>query len=372
MEQNRIFDIIISLLIGIKNHDCLTETTDSGEVLTVTQCKYLLNQTIRQYQIPKDHYFVSEAALELWQKIRRDSIFNYTYRDKVVKTIHEPVWIDKYNGSRKKPYQSLYLNCGESFTYNDVFTDEHIVTVSDIIKELKALPSYDYAEIKKVLDKIYICKVLKEEDHNIKNKHTRPTDYQLVINTDYFDAGIKVLRFNEVTFQQENEQFIYPPKIKENIVRSTFNSNVLSYIHEWCNEKIKSGDISFGHHKSNKKYTRFTTSNLDNIFPYYDNLKSGWGNGHFYAYEIINYNSEFKIVLTFCNINAPKQIKDVFTCAMNWTSKTPGKSDWQWKYIFSTTAFTYNDKTTKEEIYQALDIKFSKIKDEVRKLLEIL
>ena len=72
MEQNRIFDIIISLLIGIKNHDCLTETTDSGEVLTVTQCKYLLNQTIRQYQIPKDHYFVSEAALELWQKIRRD------------------------------------------------------------------------------------------------------------------------------------------------------------------------------------------------------------------------------------------------------------------------------------------------------------
>ena len=118
MEQNRIFDIIINLLIGIKNHDCLTETTDSGEVLTVTQCKYLLNQTIRQYQIPKDHYFVSEAALELWQKIRQDSIFNYTYRDKVVKTIHEPVWIDKYNGSRKKPYQSLYLNCGESFTYN--------------------------------------------------------------------------------------------------------------------------------------------------------------------------------------------------------------------------------------------------------------
>ncbi len=369
MEQNRIFDIIINLLIGIKNHDCLTETTDSGEVLTVTQCKYLLNQTIRQYQIPKDHYFVSEAALELWQKIRRDSIFNYTYRDKVVKTIHEPVWIDKYNGSRKEPYQSSYLNCAESFTYNDVFTDEHIVTVSDIIKELKALPSYDYAEIKKVLDKIYICKVLKEEDHNIKNKHTRPTDYQLVINTDYFDAGIKVLRFNEVTFQKENEQFIYPPKFKENIVHSTFNSNVLSYIREWCNKKTNSGAISYGHLKSNKKYTRFTTSDLDNIFPYYDNLESGWRNGHFYAYEIKNYKGKFNMVLTFSNTNAPEAIKYTFRKVRNILNQQENKSDWEWWYVFSTKSFFYDDDTTAEEVYQALDNQFSQIKANIFELL---
>ena len=369
MEQNRIFDIIINLLIGIKNHDRLTETTDSGEVLTVTQCKYLLNQTIRQYQIPKDHYFVSEAALELWRKIRRDSIFNYTYRDSVVKTIDEPVWIDKFNGSRKEPYQSLYLNRGESFTFNDVFTDEHIVTVSDIIKELKALPSYDYTEIKKVLDKIYICKVLKEEDHNIKNKHTRPTDYQLVINTDYFNAGIKVLKSNEVVFQSEKDQLIDRHKDQKNIVHPPFNSNVLSYIREWCNEKIKSGDISFGHHKSNKKFTRFTSSNLDNVFPYYDNLKSGWGNGQFYAYEIINYNSEFKMVLTFCNKNAPKAIRQTFQNVRNILNQPEKKSNWEWWYLFSTKSFFYDDDTTAEEVYQALDNQFSQIKTNISELL---
>lgn len=148
--------------------------------------------------------------------------------------------------------------------------------------------------------------------------------------------------------------------------------DISSIIDEWCKSKIESGDLNFGHLKSNKKYTRFTTSDLDSVIPYQDNQKSGFGNGHFYAYEIINYNGEFKIVLTFCNINAPKQIKDVFARAMKWANKTPSKSDWQWKYIFSTTAFSYNDETTREEIYQALDIKFSKIKNEVRKLLEIL
>ena len=79
MEQNRIFDIIINLLIGIKSQDKLVEQAENGEILTITQCKYLLNQTIRQYQIPKDHYFVSEKALELWKQIRKDSIFDYMY-----------------------------------------------------------------------------------------------------------------------------------------------------------------------------------------------------------------------------------------------------------------------------------------------------
>ena len=370
MEQNKIFDIIINLLIGVKNQDKLVEETESGEVLTVTQCKYLLNQTIRQYQIPKDHYFVSEAALELWRKIRKDSIFNYTYRDNVVKTIDEPVWIDKFNGSRKEPYQSLYLNRGESFTFNDVFTDEHIVTVSDIIKELKALPSYDYAEIKRVLDKIYICKVLKEEDHNIKNKHTRPTDHQLVINTDYYDAGIKVLKFNEVVFQNEKDQLTGHTKVKKDIVPSSFNSNILSNVHEWCNEKIKSGDISLGHLKSNKKYTRFTTSDFDKVIPYQDYLKSGWGNGHFYAYEIINYNSEFKMVLTLCNKNAPETIRHTFRNVRNILNKQEKKSNWEWWYVFSTKSFFYDDDTTADEVYQALDNQFSQIKANISELLK--
>ena len=65
MDKNRIFDIIISLLIGIKNGNQLQEGSS-----TLTGCSYLLNQTIRQYQIPLERYYVSEKAQALWKRIK--------------------------------------------------------------------------------------------------------------------------------------------------------------------------------------------------------------------------------------------------------------------------------------------------------------
>lgn len=141
-------------------------------------------------------------------------------------------------------------------------------------------------------------------------------------------------------------------------------------IREWCIQKTKIGDLNFLYTKSSKKYTRFTTLDLDQIIPYQNDLKSGWNNGHFYAYEIINYNNEFKIVLTFCNINAPMQVKDIFALAMTLANKLPRTSDWQWKYIFSTKSFSYTSETTAEEIYQALDSQFTQIRAQVSALLK--
>lgn len=222
MEQNRIFDIIINLLIGIKNNNLLVEKIDSGDELTLTGCSYLLNQTIRQYQIPKDHYYVSQKAFELWSKIRTDSIFEYTYRDTIVKNTNEIVFIDKFRGSEKMPYESTNLVYGNSFIYNDVFTDEHIVTVSNIIDELLALPNYDYFSIKKILDKIYICKMLKEEDHAIKNKKNRSTDYREVITDDYLSVGISVKDFDAKSALQDiiNELEIQIRELKIKQLRS--------------------------------------------------------------------------------------------------------------------------------------------------------
>ena len=198
VERNRVYDIIISLLNGIKNGDVLKE--EAGGRQTILQgCSYLLNQTIRQLQLPNDHYFVSKKAQELWSKLSTDSIFNYAYRDKVIKNVDGDVLVDKYRGSERKPYESERLSRGNSFTFNDVFTDEHIVTVSNIRDELLALPEYNYASIGKILDKIYICKILKSEDHAIANKKNRPTDYREVIVFDYKNAGIDVVGFDYKT-----------------------------------------------------------------------------------------------------------------------------------------------------------------------------
>ena len=101
MEQNRILDIIINLLMGIKNRNQLVDKC-GDEDLVLNGCSYLLNQTIRQYQFSKNHYFVSKKAQELWDKISTDSIFNYTYRDTVTKNIDEEVEIKNFAVERER------------------------------------------------------------------------------------------------------------------------------------------------------------------------------------------------------------------------------------------------------------------------------
>ena len=197
MQQNKILDIIINLLTGIKNKNSIVEEVEDQTKMTLNGASYLLNQTLRQYNIPKNHYFISEKAFALWNKISTDDILKYTYRDKVVKNTNDNVCVDKYKGGEKEPFQKqAILTKGDSFTYNDVFTDEHIVTVSDIIKELLNLPRYTYASITNILDKMYICKMLKSEDRMIKNKSKRSTDYKEVIKRDYLSVGIKLKNFD--------------------------------------------------------------------------------------------------------------------------------------------------------------------------------
>ena len=196
MEQNKVLDIIISLLIGIKSHNQLIDKSSINDNITLNGCSYLLNQAIRQLQVSPCHYFVSEKAQELWDKISSDSIFNYTYRDKVIKDVEGDVIIEKFRGGEGKPYATPTIKRGDSFVFNDVFTDEHIVTVSNIIDELLNLPEHTYEAIENVLNKIYICKMLKREDRLIKNKKNRSMDYREVVAFDYKDSGIELLNFD--------------------------------------------------------------------------------------------------------------------------------------------------------------------------------
>ena len=215
MQQNKILDIIINLLNGIKNKNSIVEEVEYETKMTLNGASYLLNQTLRQYNIPKSHYFISERAFELWNKISKDDILKYTYRDKVTKNTNGNVCVDKYKGSEKEPFQKqVILARGDSFIYNDVFTDEHIVTVSDIIKELLKLTTYNYSSITNILDKMYICKMLKSEDRMIKNKSKRSTDYRKVINKDYLSVGIRLKGFDYPQQLDKNNEIVVEDTIK--------------------------------------------------------------------------------------------------------------------------------------------------------------
>ena len=238
MQQNKILDIIINLLSGIKNKNAIVEELENETQMTLNGASYLLNQTLRQYNIPKNHYFISEKAFDLWNKISTDNILKYTYRDKITKNTTDVVRIDKYKGGEKEPYQKqVFINQGDSFIYNDVFTDEHIVTVSDIIKELLSLSTYNYSSITKILDKMYICKMLKCEDRMIKNRSKRSTDYKAVINSDYLGAGIKIKGF---LYEEHNlpkvSQPVAPKPPREKVKHPRFGEGEVISIKE---NKIK-------------------------------------------------------------------------------------------------------------------------------------
>ena len=74
MENNVVLDVIIALLQGVKNNN----TLEHGQH-KIKKCNYLLNQTIRQYQIPQDHLLVSIKAKELWDKISTGNIISINF-----------------------------------------------------------------------------------------------------------------------------------------------------------------------------------------------------------------------------------------------------------------------------------------------------
>ena len=196
MDKNNVLDIIINFIKGIKTNNQICSNFAQSEVLEINNCGYLLSQILRHYQIPASQYFVSEKAFELWSKISTDSIFNYTYRDKVKKNVNGSILVDKYKGGEKFPHKKdCEIKCGETLIFNDIFIDEHVVPINIIIKNLLELQNLDYVSVKNVLDKISICKLLKEEDRRIVNKSNRSIDYKEVFNTDYLEAGIKVKDF---------------------------------------------------------------------------------------------------------------------------------------------------------------------------------
>lgn len=188
MEKNEIIDIIISLVKGVNNENHIEAGNQK-----LWGCEYLLNQTIRQYEIPTDHYFVSEEAKKLWDHITSDNITDFYYQKKLtLDRVDGSVKLRCYTGNSKK-YTEWTPNKGDKLTYRDVFHDEHIVPVKVIIDELVKLPELNYETVTKVLDNIRVCKMLKSEDKKITNKYKRPLDYKKAIAENYTPNGIVCL-----------------------------------------------------------------------------------------------------------------------------------------------------------------------------------
>lgn len=153
--------------------------------------KYLLNQSIRQYVIPKTNFHVSKRAAELWTKLGMSMdesneayILYYEYRDSFA-PLYDVSDVQTYSGSKKKNLRGISVKSGESRSFNTLFIDEHTTPVSDVIAALKlkfvgkSSDEIELSDIIELLDKIHITKMLREENCVIKLNSTRikPEEY---------------------------------------------------------------------------------------------------------------------------------------------------------------------------------------------------
>lgn len=192
MNGNKVLDLIINFVKAIN----IGEFCDEDNNLKIFSPKYLLNQILRQISITNNNYYISRLAIQKWKEISDDDIKNYSYRKIVTCNNEFPIFVKCYKNNSKQ-YEEKILTKGNKFTYKDVFHDEHMIPIDIIIKQLCDLDknnNLSYENINKVLNQIYICKMLKEEDRKIKEKYKRPFNLTEIIENIYKPVGINIIK----------------------------------------------------------------------------------------------------------------------------------------------------------------------------------
>lgn len=193
--QNAVLDILIPFIRAEQSgcHQITAET--GGEPTTLGGTGYLLGQMIRQYAIPPERQYISRAAWELWHSLTDEDIWRYSYRDTVKCRSTVPVAIREYRGNERAPKATREIKAGEAFVFRDVFHDEHMVPVSEIVRALIRLPAVTYESVSAVLSHLCTCRILKAEDRSLYPKYHRPLDQQAALQL-YTRQGIVVCNRN--------------------------------------------------------------------------------------------------------------------------------------------------------------------------------
>lgn len=178
--SNAVLDILIPFIRAEQDASHRIESEMDGNPLTLHGTGYLLGQMIRQYAIPPERQYISRAAWELWHKLTDEDIWRYTYRQVVKCRSSAPVPIQEYRGNERSPKSSRNIEPGETFVFRDVFHDEHMVPVSEILQALIRLPSVTYESVSEVLSHLCTCRILKTEDRSLYPKYRRPLNWQAV------------------------------------------------------------------------------------------------------------------------------------------------------------------------------------------------
>ena len=202
-KENKVLDIIITLAKAIKatenpDKDKCQYYLDDGTNLLWGE-KYLLGQILRQYRINNDHIFISVEADKLWKEITDKEIKDYHYTMQV--PISQECTLALYKGAAKNPFVEVSLKPNDTFQYRQVFHDEHVIPIADIIKNLIKLDDLNYDSAQKILNNIYMCRMLKKENIALNNGNRNKREWNVVetIEKIYKEThGIEIVSWEEI------------------------------------------------------------------------------------------------------------------------------------------------------------------------------
>jgi hypothetical protein len=152
--------------------------------------RYLLGQSVRQYDIPLENYHISQAALERWEQLSKDKIEKYHYRDMVKCDNLTKLYRFKQFKGASKSGNPRKLHPNGSFVFRDMFHEDHVIPVSLILNELIKIKTVDENSVKEQLNKMHICIILKEEDRKLGRTISRTANFVDTINNVYKPKGI--------------------------------------------------------------------------------------------------------------------------------------------------------------------------------------
>ncbi|MBR5438948.1 MAG: hypothetical protein IKV61_01885 [Clostridia bacterium] len=188
-----ILDIIIAFVKGIKESGDACFLYDDKNRLW--KANYLLGQILRLYEIEESsHKFLSIKAKNVWELLTDEDIKNYYYNKKVIVKKDVNLTLGTYKGASTKPTEKEFVK-GSTFKYREIFHDEHVIPIGNIIDKLTGLKEDEltYENVQKILDNIYVCRILKSENAELNKvaKTKRPWEVIETIEEIYI-KGAKI------------------------------------------------------------------------------------------------------------------------------------------------------------------------------------
>ena len=194
--MNRNKAIINSILCLLEAHRAISSNPNHNES-DLKSLRYLIGQTIRQYDIPAENRHVSVEAKKRWEELTSKCIEDFHYRDLVVcDKLSKPFHYLAYKGASKEG-DERELPKGETFHFRDMFHEEHIIPVSLILKELTGMQNPRAESVEQCLNSMHICVLLKEEDRKLPRTQKRTLSFEENVKNVYGASEITLCKPQE-------------------------------------------------------------------------------------------------------------------------------------------------------------------------------